>query len=52
MAQYTDFGFMRPEDDGPVKTFFKRLFMPQRGLVGQAPVTLKKREPIKEKISP
>jgi hypothetical protein len=52
MAQYTDFGFMRPEeasnqDDGPVKNFFKKLFRPQRGLVGDVPVTgLKKSEPI------
>jgi hypothetical protein len=49
---YTDFGFMRPEeasnqDDGPVKNFFKKLFRPQRGLVGDAPVTgLKKSEPV------
>lgn len=49
---YTDFGFMRPEgnveeDGGPVKNFFKKLFRPQRGLVGDVPVTgLKKSEPI------
>jgi hypothetical protein len=48
---YTDFGFMRPENNGPVKNFFKRLFTPQQGLVGQVPATLvKKREPIKERV--
>lgn len=49
MAQYTDFGFIRPEDDGPLKNFFKRLFMPQRGLVGQAPVRLVRKGPAKER---
>jgi hypothetical protein len=49
---YTDFGFMRPEptqesDNGPIKSFFQKLFRPQRGLVGDVPVTgLKKSEPV------
>ncbi len=50
---YTDFGFMRPEEnqdggDGPVKKFFQNLFAKQqRGLVGDTPVTkLKKSEPV------
>ena len=48
MAEYTDFGFMRPEgNDGPVKNIFKKLFRPQRGLVGDVPVTrLVKREKV------
>ena len=51
MAEYTDFGFMRPEGDGPVKRFFKRVFRPQRGLVGDVPVTrLKKTEPVKKVV--
>lgn len=50
MAEYTDFGFMRPEgDDGPVKNFFKRLFTPQQGLVGQAPAMGVSSSPQKQK---
>jgi hypothetical protein len=41
MAEYTNFGFIRPEvqDGGPIKDFFKSLFRPRRGLVGDLPVT-------------
>lgn len=49
MAQNTDFGFMRPEDDGPVKNFFKRLFTPQQGLVGQVPALGSSNLPQKQK---
>lgn len=44
---YTDFGFMRPDgQDGPISNFFKRLFVPQQGLVGQVPATApEKKEP-------
>lgn len=54
MAEYTNFGFMRPGGDGPVKRFFKRVFRPQRGLVGDVPVTELKRTtpPVKEKQLP
>ena len=54
MAEYTNFGFMRPGGDGPVKRFFKRIFRPQRGLVGDVPVTELKRTtpPVKEKQLP
>jgi len=51
MAEYTDFGFMRPEEteggDGPIKQFFQNLFnRKQGGLVGDAPARLvKNKEP-------
>jgi hypothetical protein len=51
MAEYTNFGFMRPGEDGPVKRFFKRVFRPQRGLVGDIPVTrLAKTAPVKKAV--
>lgn len=49
MAEYTNFGFMRPEGNGngPIKNFFQRLFGRQRGLVGDVPVSrlVKKEKP-------